>query len=1812
MPINTNLNTAPYFDDYDLENQYYRVLFKPGYAVQARELTQLQTMLQNQVEQFGDNIFKEGSIVKGCNFTRINSLQFVKLVDKTDFDASAYIPRRETKLINGSEREIDVVFEVEGLGQNGSGLKAQIISASIGVTSRPPDLNTFFIRYLNETEDSVNGQFIPGEPLTIYRYEYIVGELQGIETNPITGPVAVDLIGAYDGSLTPAVGSSFGIEAAPGIIFQKGHFLFASPQTLIVEKYSDLPDLKNVGYRIRERLTNARQDNSLYDNANGSANANAPGADRLKLIPELVSLDSVIAEADASFFSLVRYLDGNAVTLRDISQYNVIGEEMARRTYEESGNYILSKFDLKTERKENTANTAITDLRVTVGTGIGYVKGYRVENKGESSYIIEDIVGTDILENQPISYNYGGWYKCTFAGTPPAPLTTVVDLRNSSDVNIGTAYIHAVLPGKVFLTGIEITSGAATDVDNIFMTGVGQLDIDGTFGFQPQEHKHSELVFDSGLFSSKETTGTTIPVRDRLSVTTNGGTGTQVIINAAGNDNFAGVNSIEDVLVLDTGTNNALTVTGVSTNIDGDILTVTLSSAGSGSGVMFYNKLRNLSSSGPYAKTSNDTFIRTTYVSSKRKYSLGIPDVYEIVQILDQNGDDYTDSFRLVTNQKDRYYDWSYIEYIDGRQKPVNGVMSVQFKVFQINTGTGEYFFTINSYPLSLDANEIPGFTASSGKKYSLRDCFDFRPYLDKSPSVAFSVANAAAATVFNDDVGSNTPTIGGDYSGVLPIVPSYKKAGFSDIEHYLSRVDALVIDSYGITQLIQGEEERYAKPPKISGDQLLIGEVTIPGVPALTPTEAVALGKRNYAVKAKQTGVTNYTMKDLHSLEKKIENMAYYISLSQLESSAANLTVRDANGLTRFKNGFIADPMNDLGIADIKNPEFNAAIRFNQKILTPSVKEFPIDLIYANGSNTQRYPSPTKTKVVTLSKNTDLPILTQPFATEFRNCVSNFYNFAGRGQISPPYDATYDTTVNPVQIDIDVAFPTEEIIDNIQQFQPLTDTDVQTSGVNSITGGGVETTTTASLELVGETVTSTDQYIGDFITNTEFLPYMAAREIRIFMVGLRPNTRHYFYFDKVNVDQYIKPGSTDAFSADDVRGTGSAGDAVSTDANGILRATFQLPAATFFVGDRVLEIADVDQYSSIESAGTSGGFVTYRAYNFSVEKSAVTATTTTRTPEFEVLETTTTRNLPSRPAPPPRPVFPVFRRGDPLAQTFFIKGAMGKGSDSVYVSKIDLYFKRKSSTNGVTVMLREVSNGYPAPEILPFSEIHLTPNQVTVSDDASATTAVIFEAPVRLDTEKEYCVVVMPDANDPNYLIFTSKVGGSDLSPGATQGQSVVQDWGDGILFTSTNNRAWKSYQDEDIKFTLYRNNFDQSTGTVVLTNNNHEFLTVENINGAFIKGETIYQIKPTQGGTGAQVSIGLGSTTVSGSALDDTYVAGDYIGIGIGAVLDIFRVVSVDSSTELTVDHAAGQAYSNATANPLIVGNLCYYDIRNSSQMYLEASSATSGRTLDVAGIIYGRSSGSNATISSIDNIELSFFTPFIARANDSVTKMTVTGAFVDPLNTSVSYSAPVRFNDLNHFNQRGCLLYSHSNDPAKSNKFELTVNMQNSGNQTSTPIVDVEVSKLMATTFNVTDTAETSSKYISKSFELNDDFDAEDFQVNLTGYRPNGTNIAVYFRGQSASDTSTFTDVPWVEMDISEGADLYSSTGNMNDFREWTYKLPASALTGGSSDVYRYTSPDGTFDGFRRWSIKISLTSDRKGSVPFVKDYRAIALT
>ena len=164
MPINKDLNVAPYFDDFDITNQFHRVLFKPSYAVQARELTQMQTILQNQIEQFGDNIFKEGSIIKGCNFTELSDLNYVKLTDVTGFDPTQYVGFTDTVTISGVDYIRDNTYELEGVV---TGVRATVLAATRGFETRNPDLNTFFINY--KTTSSGNKVFQAGERLRIYK-----------------------------------------------------------------------------------------------------------------------------------------------------------------------------------------------------------------------------------------------------------------------------------------------------------------------------------------------------------------------------------------------------------------------------------------------------------------------------------------------------------------------------------------------------------------------------------------------------------------------------------------------------------------------------------------------------------------------------------------------------------------------------------------------------------------------------------------------------------------------------------------------------------------------------------------------------------------------------------------------------------------------------------------------------------------------------------------------------------------------------------------------------------------------------------------------------------------------------------------------------------------------------------------------------------------------------------------------------------------------------------------------------------------------------------------------------------------------------------------------------------------------------------------------------------------------------------------------------------------------------------------------------------------------------------------------------------
>ena len=1810
MPINKNLNQAPYFDDYDAEKQFYRVMFKPGYAIQARELTQLQTMLQNQVESFGDNIFKEGSIVKGCNFTELDDLQFVKLNDgPTGFNAESYISTSAVEVLAGQEVELDYVYQVKG---QSSGLKAEIVQASKGFQTRPPNLNTFFINYTN-IGLAGQTQFQAGEALVVTRFKYLRGttnEALSIDTVINTGLAVYGSPSAGN----PHVGRAFGVEAAPGIIFQKGHFIFTAEQRLVVEKYTNVADNKSVGYLVSESLINNLQDNSLYDNANGSRNENAPGADRLKLVPTLTVLETSAGTQNSDFFTLARYQNGNAITVRDVSQYNVLGEEMARRTYEESGNYILETFPITTDDRI-PSGAANSEVQCVVGPGTAYVKGYRVENSGERSFQIDQIGQTETVNNQNVSMEYGNYFEIDTTSNSQGYLNLGIlstsDAQTSGSSSVGAVAVQNITNERIYIHSAVYNGAQAIKDITKLSDGSGDVPIRTNSIGSPviKETGRKALIFDTGINGTFATSNTLIPCRFQNTGSATSGT---ITLTAGPGEDFNCLN--DDIRVNLAGT--TYPVTSFTTALNNSQLNIICDSSLNGSVEVFYNK-RQVGSSGgisPYAKTLRDTYVKFSYSNVKTQYSLGFPDVFKIVSITNTAGEDFTSSFRLKENQKDTYYDLSYVEYIEGRPEP-SGVMLVNLQCFEVNTSTGKYFFTINSYPNTLSKFDIPSYTSESGQVYNLRDSFDFRPHVNKDSGANY-LANSGNAPTISTQVGFNTVSFS-DKGAAL--VPSAQQSLQTSIEHYLSRIDTIACDSYGEIVIIKGEEQKNPVPPKLTTDQLAIANVEVPTYPALSKKQSDVLRKPGYAIKPRATGIKNYTMEDMHQLEKKIDNMAYYISLNQLESETDNLVVRDENGLNRFKNGFVVDPFNNLQLSEISHPQFNAAVPFNQKILTPSLKTFPLDLVYDSATGSSVFPSTSDAKVATVGRNSNVEVINQPYASNFRNCVSNFYKYVGDGVISPPYDAAYDTTVNPASIDIDLTTPFQEFIDEIQAFLPMTDTSSSRQftadpGRRGRRGAGSEVTTitTRSSEIEIDSSRTTESFVGEFVSDFRFQPYMASRDIKVYMSGLRPNQRHYFFFDGVDVNAHVMPGSITADSVGEVGRYGDKGAAVTTDANGVIRAVFHLPAETFYVGDRVLEIADVSAYNSIDSASTSKGFVTYRAYNFSVEKTSLT--TSTRSPNFDVNTTVTTRNVARR-----------IRGRDPLAQTFFVKKGMGAGSNSVYLSNIDVYFRRKptqtgsgsddsSPLNGVSLQIREVVNGYPTNRILPFANVHKLPADVNTSEDASSATTFTFEAPVRLDVEKEYSIVVQPDASDPNYLIYTSKVGGIDLTPGATKGSAITQDWGDGVLFTSTNNSAWKSYQDEDIKFTIRRHNFNSSSGTVKLTNANYEFLTLSNVTGRFTPGELVYQLLSAPADTG--ITTVAGSKTITGGqSLDTVYAAGDYIRIVNTSTtkIQIHKIASITNATTAILETPPSFS-GTGTHMPVVAGELDLYDVqRNPYECHIAHSSATTSKQFSVSTNLVGLDSTSTANVSAINDINLSYIQPMIMKANDSTSRTTLSGTFVPPSDTSTTYLKPMQFNDNNHFSEKGVVLYSKSNDPAGVKAFSIDVAMSNGSNVTSTPFIDIEASKLIAYQYKITNDSDTTAKYISKKIELAEDLDAEDFNLILSAYRPAGTDIKVYIKAQNQYDFDDFDRLSWTELEKFEGVGSYSTISNLRDYREFKYRIKDGNKTGGVvSGPLTYTSQSGVFEGFKRFQIRIDLLSPNIHNAPTLKDYRGLALT
>ena len=441
MAQTTNLNVSPYFDDFNENDNYYKVLFKPGVPVQARELTGLQSILQNQIAKFGQHFFKEGSKVIPGNTTYIDNYTCV-------------VVNREYLGIT-VESYIDQLLDQKIIGAT-SGVSATIVQIVKSADSIDGEL-VLYLQYESQGIESADAvEFQNGENLISN-----IDIISGPESSAFI-PAGEPFASTFSFDCT-AVGSAFSINE--GVYFIRGNFVTVNSETIILDQYFNDPTGR-IGLRIVEETINSDEDANLTDNSKGFNNFAAPGADRLKISCSL-AFKGIDDFNDNDFVELATVRSGNLTTKTTTTEYNLIADELARRTFDESGDYITKPFSIKVRESSNNGignNGVYQEGQITedggeasddlglyqVSSGKAYVKGYEV-NKQNTEFV--DFLKprtTKTIENQSITYNTGSSLRLNrVLGSPEIGIgnTYIVSLRDTRTGTQSAANIMSA-PGE--------------------------------------------------------------------------------------------------------------------------------------------------------------------------------------------------------------------------------------------------------------------------------------------------------------------------------------------------------------------------------------------------------------------------------------------------------------------------------------------------------------------------------------------------------------------------------------------------------------------------------------------------------------------------------------------------------------------------------------------------------------------------------------------------------------------------------------------------------------------------------------------------------------------------------------------------------------------------------------------------------------------------------------------------------------------------------------------------------------------------------------------------------------------------------------------------------------------------------------------------------------------------------------------------------------------------------------------------------------------------------------------------------------------
>ena len=1461
-----NYGIAPYYDDFDETKNYQRILFRPGRSVQARELTQMQTALQAQIDRHGQYAFKDGSRVVNGEASLNIEHEYLKVEgtfqhSSVDYTTANYL----SEIVKGTI--------LTGTANTTHQVTA-IVDKVVAATGSDPD--TIYIKYIDKG----------GPDRTVEKFG--VGEVVSTDTST-TRYLMVGGGSNVDGSnsvstIANSTGQGSSYNVREGVYFISGCFIYVPDQTIILDKYTNTPNYV-VGLQVSQTIQTSAGDTSLLDNAQGVPNTAAPGADRYKISTTLIKedLDTDTNRTIDEYVPLATIENGVVrLDVTDKTTDTELTKRLANRTHEESGDYVVGLFelDIKEHLDDTTnfgyklaANGGDADkLAIGVEKSTAYIQGFRVEKTSKEFVEVDKPRGNDAIEteeNTNTQITVGNYVKLTTStveGIPDLETYKTLDL-NISGTARGTARARGLETFsdhiRLYLFDISMDAGYSfnnvttiTQTSTSFSATLASTGTRFATGFNSGLHK---LPYDAiQTLADNE-----YKVRHILTGSVSSGS-LQVSLPA----NSGVISDQTDIII-------APASGAVKTNVAGNITaggngstSVTFDATAlsiSGTCKVLLTAKKNLARKNK-SRVNNETLTisSSNITTGQESFDLDHADIIRIVSVQETGGNDVTASFTLDNGQRDNFYENGRI--IKNQSTPaVDTGKDLVITFDYYNHGDGDYF-SVDSYP-SGDYATIGSFNSSKGV-LQLRDCIDFRP----------RKAESGATTGSEFSTGSGFK---------ISRAPKPSHIFESDISYYLPRIDKLILKRDGQYEVIKGVASDSPQPPEDREDSISLYKLKLKPYVFNTNDIIPQLIENR-----------RYTMKDIAKLDKRIKNLEYYTSLSLLEQSASDAFMVDSNNNTRFKNGILVDSFRGHNVINNNHPDTlggKCAIDKVQGTLRAKCNSKNVNMVTsATATNTAVKNSSIWTLPYSQVNHT-----VQPYASVAINVNPyNIFEWGGSLKLSPESDEWKETDVRP-DIIIDETGAYDQFVELAEESGILgtvwnewetnwfgTDEEIRGTidqfedgpwwrrggrrGRNGVTTSTVVTTTSNQSRTGIRTDVGFDiveRSAGSRVVEVNFVPFMRSRKIYFEAKQMKPNTKIYAFFDGIAVTDYVKQESFQEWSdtsdqSEVYNGVtshpASSSGSLTTDANGQVTGSFIIPrnsSLKFKTGQKEFRLSDSTTNNRSDESTFSESTFHAQGLIESVQNTII-STKVPKLVQSEVSENRVVRESFVR---------ETTRWEDPLAQTILIEKEGG-----IFVTSLDLFFKTKAvkSPAGVEVSIRTTQNGTPTQTVVPGTEVTLLPSSVNVSTDASSATNFPFDFPVYLQQDVEYAIVIKSPCDE--YEAWVAEMGGFDVT---NVDYRITKQPHGGSFFTSQNASTWTPDQTKDLKFTLKRAQFSSLSAEVTFDNDALPAVSLVGNPLTTTSGSTVVRVQHKNHGmhnSGSSVTI-AGATALNGIAAND-----------------------------------------------------------------------------------------------------------------------------------------------------------------------------------------------------------------------------------------------------------------------------------------------------------------------------------------------------